>query len=100
MKHKLWVVAFILTLLKIKLDFFHDEVDGDRTLGSQEGDSLNCISSINHITGPHPPVQVSGNSFPLDTARTALPPTQPPPLMYTEPIFGARHYHVPLFVIS
>ena len=47
-------------------------MDRDGTLGSQEGNPLNCTSSTNHITEPHPSVWVSGNSFPLDTAP--LPP--------------------------
>ena len=72
-EQKLWAVAFVLALLATRLHLFHGEVDGDGTLGSQDGSPLNFTQSINHTTEPHPPVWVSGNSFPRDTARTNFP---------------------------
>ena len=62
MEHKLRMVDFILALLKTRLDFFHDEMEGNGTLGSQEGNPLNCTLSINHTTESHLSVGVSGNS--------------------------------------
>ena len=65
MEQKFCTVAFVLALLKTRPDFFHGQTGGDGTLKSQEGSPFNCTSSINHTTEPHPPVRVSGNSFPL-----------------------------------
>ena len=33
MEQKVWAVAFILALLKTRLDLFHDEMDRDGTIG-------------------------------------------------------------------
>ena len=78
MKHKHWGEFCILALLKKSLDFFHGVVNGDGTLGNQEGNPLNCTSSGNHSTERHNPMQVSVNSFPLDTTRTSFPPVTKP----------------------
>lgn len=37
MKQKLWTLAFALALMKTRLDFFHGRMEGDGTLGTQEG---------------------------------------------------------------
>ena len=68
--------SFCLGLLRTRLDFSHDETDRDGTLGCQEGNPLNFTSSIK-FTEPHPSMWVSGNSFPLDTARIHFPTTLP-----------------------
>ena len=65
-------MAFILAPLKTRLDMVHGETDGDGTLGSQEENPLNLTSPVKFTMEPHPPVQVSGNSFPCDTARSPL----------------------------
>ena len=49
-------------------------MDGDETLGSQEGNPLNFTSSIKFTMEPHPPMGVSGSSFPPNTTRTRLAP--------------------------
>ena len=41
MEQKLWAVAFVLVLLKIRLEFLHGEMDADWAFGSQEADPLN-----------------------------------------------------------
>ena len=41
MEQKLWAVAFVLVLLKIRLEFLHGEMDADGAFGSQEADPLN-----------------------------------------------------------
>ena len=66
-------MAFILALLKTTLDILNGEMDRDGTLGSQEGNPLNCTSSINHTTVTHLPMWVSGNALSLDTARSPFP---------------------------
>ena len=70
MEQKLWTLAFVLALLKTRLGLVHGETDGDGTLRNQEGNPLNFTSSIKFTMKPHPPVRVSGNSFPCDTTRT------------------------------
>ena len=56
MEHKLWAMAFTLALLKPRLDFSHCKTDGDRTLGSQEGNPLNYTSSICHTVDSYLPM--------------------------------------------
>lgn len=36
MAQNFWTLAFVLTLMKMRLDFFHDRMDRDETLGTQE----------------------------------------------------------------
>ena len=70
MEQQLWALAFILAPLKIRLDLFHGGMDRDETLESQEGSPLNFPSSVKFTMEPHPPMRVSGNSFPCDTTQT------------------------------
>ena len=39
-------MAFILALLKTRLDFFYGQTDRDGTVGSQKGKPLNFTSSV------------------------------------------------------
>ena len=50
MEQNLWAGAFVLALLKTTLDLFHDEMDRDGTLGSQEGATFYIISKVYHGT--------------------------------------------------
>lgn len=65
MEQRLWAVAFILALLKTSLDFFHGR-RGKVTLETRGFNSR-------EIKITHPLVQISGNSFPCNSARTPLP---------------------------
>lgn len=67
MEWKLWTMALILALLKTKLDFSHGGMEGNATLETQG-------FNFTKIKITHPPVPVSGNSFPCDITRTPLPP--------------------------
>ena len=74
MEQNLWEVAFILGLLKTRLDFFHGKMDGNGTLESQERNPLNFPPLIKFTAVPHLLVWVSGNSFLCGVTRTPLPP--------------------------
>ena len=53
LKKKLWTLAFVLALLKSRLDAFHGETDGDGTSGSREGNTLTFTSSIKFVMETH-----------------------------------------------
>ena len=73
MEQRLRAVAFILALLKRRLDFFHCKTDRDGTLGSQEGNpSVYIANKLQHR--PTSSREGLGNSFLLDITRTPLPP--------------------------
>ena len=74
MEQKLWAVTFTLALLKTRLYFSMVRWMETGHWEVRRGSPLNCTSSVNHTPKPHPPMWVSGNSFPYDTARTPLQP--------------------------
>ena len=94
-EHRLWAVACILALLQTRLDFVHSEMDEDGTSGSQEGNPLNWTSYRIHTTDPHPPVLVSGKSFPLDIARTCFPPVTMPHFYFSWNYFRKINHPLP-----
>ena len=75
-EHKLWAVAFILALLKARLDFFHGRMDGAETLGNHEGNPLNSTSSVNHHRAPSSWAGLR-KFFSFRYHRAPLPPVTP-----------------------
>ena len=73
-EQKLWTLAFVLALLKTWLNFFHGETYRDRTLGRQEENLFNFVSSIKFTAKPHPLMWVSEDTSSGGTARTHFPP--------------------------
>lgn len=69
LEQKVWPLAFILTLLKVLLEFFHGEMDRNRTL---EGTSFNFTASTKHSGNPILLWDPLGNSFPHSTPSTPL----------------------------
>ena len=62
-------MAFMLALLKTRLDLFHAG-KRDGTWENQEGKPLHFAPLMKFITNPHPTIQVSRNSFPHYITRT------------------------------
>ena len=55
MEQKLWSLALVLALLKIRLDFFHGRTDGDGISSvSQERNPLNFTPLVKLTMEPHP----------------------------------------------
>lgn len=61
MKQKLWTLAFVFSLLKTQLNFFHGRMDGDWTLETQGSISMGIS-----LATPQSPMQGSLDSFRYD----------------------------------
>ena len=62
MRQKFWTLAFVLALLKTRLDFFPGRMEGDGTLVTQG----RICTGINHLAAPQSPMHGSLECFPCD----------------------------------
>ena len=63
MKQKLWVLTFVLALLRRQLDFFHGKIDREGTFKTERAASIS--TSINLVTS-HSLMYGSLECFPCD----------------------------------
>lgn len=75
MKQKLWPLASALALLERRLNFFHGGMEGDGTLGSQEENSFDITSQINHLATLVSCVWTLEMLFLQSRGRACFPPT-------------------------